>query len=162
MRRLREKDARSLGEVARHCARRWRRSKENDHHRARAASDVALEAWLSRGDRRLGQVILRAWQLGAKFDAWGENDNLPFWRQAFSEIELDPDFYAYRERALDEILPWDHIHTGVTKAFLRRDLEWSKLGKTRKDCREQCYACGILDSFGAVRPISPLVYWGCP
>ena len=121
-----------------------------------------LEAWLSRGDRRLGQVILRAWQLGAKFDAWGENDNLPFWHQAFSEIGLDPDFYAYRERALDEILPWDHIHTGVTKAFLRRDLEWSKLGKTRKDCREQCYACGILDSFGADRPISPLVYWGCP
>jgi len=85
-----------------------------------------------------------------------------FGTRLLAEIGLDPDFYAYRERALDEILPWDHIHTGVTKAFLRRDLEWSKLGKTRKDCREQCYACGILDSFGADRPISPLVYWGCP
>ena len=124
--------------------------------------NTLLEAWLSRGDRRLGQVIRRAWQLGAKFDAWGENDNVPIWRQAFSEIGLDPDFYAYRERALDEILPWDHIHTGVTKAFLRRDLEWSKQGKTRKDCREQCYACGILDAFGKERPVSPLVYWGCP
>ena len=121
-----------------------------------------LEAWLSRGDRRLGQVILRAWQLGAKFDAWGENENQPIWRQAFAEIGLDPDFYAYRERALDETLPWDHIHTGVTKAFLLRDLEWSKQGKTRKDCREQCFACGILDSFGKLRPVSPLVYWGCP
>ena len=124
--------------------------------------NTLLEAWLSQGDRRLAQVIHHAWQLGAKFDAWGENDNMPFWRQAFSEIGLDPDFYAYRERALDEILPWDHIHTGVTKAFLKRDLEWSKLGKTRKDCREQCYACGILDSFGKDRPVSPLVYWGCP
>ncbi len=124
--------------------------------------NTLLEAWLSRGDRRLGQVIQRAWQLGAKFDAWGENDNMPFWRQAFSEIEIKPDFYAYRERNLDEILPWDHIHTGVTKTFLKRDLEWSKLGKTRKDCREQCYACGILDAFGKERPVSPLVYWGCP
>lgn len=121
-----------------------------------------LEAWLSRGDRRLGQVIHRAWQLGAKFDAWGENKNMPIWRQAFEETGLDPDFYAYRERALDEILPWDHIHTGVTKTYLQRDLEWSKQGKTRKDCREQCYACGILDSFGKTRPVSPVVYWGCP
>ncbi len=121
-----------------------------------------LEAWLSRGDRRLGQVILRAWELGAKFDAWGENNNMPLWRQAFDEIGIDPDFYAYRERELDEILPWDHIHTGVTKAFLKRDLEWSRLGKTRKDCREQCYACGILDAFGKERPVAPLVYWGCP
>lgn len=121
-----------------------------------------LEAWLSRGDRRLGQVILRAWQLGAKFDAWGENDNMPLWRQAFEDVGLNPDFYAFRERPLDEILPWDHLHTGVTKAFLRRDLEWSKQGRTRGDCREQCYACGILDAFGKVRPVSPLVYWGCP
>jgi len=121
-----------------------------------------LEAWLSRGDRRLGQVILRAWQLGAKFDAWGENNNMPLWRQAFAEVGLDPDFYAYRERSLDEILPWDHIHTGVNKSFLQRDLEWSKLGRTRKDCREQCYACGILDAFSKERPVSPLIYWGCP
>ncbi len=124
--------------------------------------NTLLEAWLSRGDRRLGKVIQRAWQLGAKFDAWGENQNMPIWRQAFAETGLDPDFYAYRERALEEVLPWDHIHTGVTKTFLQRDLEWSKLGKTRKDCREQCYACGILDAFGKVRPVSPLVYWGCP
>ncbi len=124
--------------------------------------NTLLEAWLSRGDRRLGQVIQRAWQLGAKFDAWGENDNMPLWRQAFTAIGVDSDFYAYRERGLEEILPWDHIHTGVTKAFLRRDLEWSKLGKTRRDCREQCYACGILDAFADKRPVSPLVYWGCP
>jgi len=123
---------------------------------------TGLHRWLSRGDRRLGQVIQRAWQLGAKFDAWGENENMPFWRQAFTDIGVDSDFYAYRERGLEEILPWDHIHTGVTKAFLRRDLEWSKLGKTRRDCREQCYACGILDAFADKRPVSPLVYWGCP
>ena len=124
--------------------------------------NTLLEAWLSRGDRRLGQVILRAWQLGAKFDAWGEIENMPLWRQAFTEMGLDPDFYAFRERRLDEILPWDHLHTGVNKAFLLRDLEWSKLGRTRDDCRQQCYACGILNSFEKERPVSPLVYWGCP
>ena len=121
-----------------------------------------LEAWLSRGDRRLGEVILRAWQLGAKFDAWGENQNMPIWRQAFTETGLDSNLYAYRERGLDEVLPWDHIHTGVSKSFLKRDLEWSKQGRIRNDCREQCYACGVLDAFGKERPVSPLVYWGCP
>ena len=121
-----------------------------------------LEAWLSRGDRRLGEVILRAWQLGAKFDAWGENQNMPIWRQAFTETGLDSSLYAYRERSLDEVLPWDHIHTGVSKSFLKRDLEWSKQGRIRNDCREQCYACGVLDAFGKERPVSPLVYWGCP
>jgi len=87
---------------------------------------------------------------------------MPCGGQALTDIGMDPDFYAYRERGLDEILPWDHIHTGVTKAFRHRDLEWSKLGKTRKDCREQCYTCGILDAFADKRPVSPLVYWGCP
>ncbi|MBP7195951.1 MAG: TIGR03960 family B12-binding radical SAM protein [Anaerolineaceae bacterium] len=121
-----------------------------------------LEAWLSRGDRRLGRVIHRAWQLGAKFDAWGENDNMPFWRQAFTDCGLDPDFYAYRQRAVEETLPWDHIHTGVTKKHLLRELEFSQAGKTSPDCRQQCYACGILNTFGDKRPVSPLVYWGCP
>ena len=121
-----------------------------------------LESWLSRGDRRLGNVIKSAWENGAKFDAWGERDNLQIWRAAFEENQLDPDFYAYRERDLDEILPWDLINIGVSKKFLRRDFEWSQIGRTRQDCRESCFQCGILDSFGDIRPPQTIGYWGCP
>lgn len=121
-----------------------------------------LESWLSRGDRRLGNVIKTAWEKGAKFDAWGERDNLHIWRAAFEENQLDPDFYAFRERNFDEILPWDLINIGVTKKFLRRDFEWSQIGRTRQDCRESCFQCGILDSFGDIRPPETIGYWGCP
>ncbi len=121
-----------------------------------------LESWLSRGDRRLNRVILHAWQNGAKFDAWGERDNLQIWRNAFSEADIDPDFYSYRQRDLEEILPWDHIDIGVNKQFLKRDYKWSLQGRTRIDCRETCFMCGILDTFGNDRPSDGYGYWGCP
>ncbi len=121
-----------------------------------------LEAWLSRGDRRLSSVIQTAWENGAKFDAWGERENLQIWRNAFDVHQLDPDFYAYRERYLTEILPWDHINIGVTKRFLQRDYEWSLIGRTRPDCRSVCFSCGILDAFGDQRPAEAIGYWGCP
>jgi len=121
-----------------------------------------LESWLSRGDRRIGAVIQNAWENGAKFDAWGERENLQIWRNAFASQNLDPDFYAYREKSLDEVLPWDHINIGVTKNYLKRDFEWSQLGRTRKDCRNVCYSCGILDTFGNQRPPETVSYWGCP
>ena len=121
-----------------------------------------LESWLSRGDRRLGAVIQTAWQNGAKFDAWGERDNLQIWRNAFAANDLDPDFYSYRERDLEELLPWEHIDIGVTKRFLKRDYEWSLVGRTREDCRNVCFACGILDTFGDQRPAETVCYWGCP
>ncbi|NLB71975.1 MAG: TIGR03960 family B12-binding radical SAM protein [Chloroflexi bacterium] len=121
-----------------------------------------LESWLSRGDRRLNQVVFNAWQRGAKFDAWGERDNLHIWRNAFAEAEIDPDFYAYRERDLEETLPWDHINIGVSKNFLKRDYQWSQQGRTRADCRESCFMCGILDAFGEDRPADGFGYWGCP
>ena len=121
-----------------------------------------LESWLSRGDRRIGSVIQTAWEAGAKFDAWGERDNLQIWRNSFTTNNLDPDFYAYRERSLDEILPWDHIDIGVTKRFLQRDYEWSLVGRTRADCRTTCFSCGILDAFGDQRPPETICYWGCP
>ena len=115
----------------------------------------------SLSDRRLAEVIETAWQNGAKFDAWGERDNLQIWRNAFAANNLDPDYYSYRERDLGEILPWDHIDIGVTKRFLRRDYEWS-LQVAPADCRNTCFACGILDSFGDQRPAETICYWGCP
>lgn len=121
-----------------------------------------LEAWLSRGDRRMADVIFNAWHNGARFDAWSEHFNLDFWQKAFADASLDPDFYSKRERELDEILPWDHINAGVRKSVLLKDYEWSKAGKVRPDCRQTCYGCGILSTFGELRLAAPNGGWKCP
>ena len=107
-----------------------------------------LEAALARGDRRLGPVIRRAWELGARFDAWDEQRNLGAWMQAFGETGLDPDFYARRERPPDEVLPWEVVSVGLHKGFLLKEYQRSQRGETLADCREQCHACGILTVFG--------------
>jgi len=103
-----------------------------------------LEAALSRGDRRLGKVIYRAWQLGCTFDAWGEHFNYENWLRAFNESGLQPSFYAHRERPLDEFLPWAHIDVGVTIDFLKREYQRALEGRETPDCRYQtCNACGL-------------------
>jgi radical SAM family uncharacterized protein len=103
-----------------------------------------LEAVLSQGDRRLGRAIYRAWQLGAVFDGWSELFNYEIWRRAFAESELDPAFYAQRQRSLDEPLPWGHIDTGVTTNFLKREYQRALEGKETPDCRSHpCNACGL-------------------
>jgi radical SAM family uncharacterized protein len=107
-----------------------------------------LEALLARGDRRLGRAIHRAWQLGAKFDAWGEHFKPDAWRQAVAQSGLDAASYTVRPRPTDEIFPWEHINTGVHKQFLLEDYQMSLRGETRADCRQRCQACGILATFG--------------
>ena len=121
-----------------------------------------LEAWLSRGDRRLADVVYHAWRNGARFDAWSEHFNIDCWRQAFEQAQLDPDFYSLRPRNLDEILPWEHIDAGVRKTFLLRDYQWSLEGKIRPDCRGDCYGCGILADFQELRLAAPNGGWKCP
>ncbi len=109
-----------------------------------------LEAVFSRGDRRLGEVIYRAWKAGCRFDSWSEYYNYDAWMKAFEESGLDPVFYARRERSLDEILPWSHIHTGVSSEFLKREFAHSQEEKTTRDCRtENCNACGLEKTAGA-------------
>jgi radical SAM superfamily enzyme YgiQ (UPF0313 family) len=108
---------------------------------------TVLEAALARGDRRLGAVIRRAWELGARFDAWDEQRDEEAWRQAFKKTGLDPGFYAYRERAPEEVFPWDGISTGVRKVFLLKDYQRSHRGETLVDCREQCHACGVIVAY---------------
>jgi hypothetical protein len=120
------------------------------------------EAWLSRGDRRTGQVIYRAWQLGSKFDAWQEGFVFERWTQAFDECGLDPYFYSHRERSLDELLPWQHISDGVRTTYLKEEYQRSQDGETRGDCREQCYTCGILPQFNNQRAALPDDAWKCP
>jgi radical SAM family uncharacterized protein len=121
-----------------------------------------LEAWLSRGDRRLSDVIYHAWQNGARFDAWTDQFNPDHWRKAFEQTGVDPDYYSYRARGLDEILPWDHINAGVRKSFLLKDYEWSQTGRVRPDCRGGCYSCGILSNFNELRLVAPDGGWKCP
>ncbi len=121
-----------------------------------------LEAWLSRGDRRLAQVIHQAWVNGARFDAWGDQFRIEPWQAAFESCGIDPGFYSSRQRALDEILPWDHINAGVRKSFLIKDYQWSLAGKVRPDCRQRCYSCGIIADFNELRVAAPGGGWGCP
>jgi radical SAM family uncharacterized protein len=103
-----------------------------------------LEATLSRGDRRLGKVIYRAWQLGSTFDAWSEHFSYENWLRAFNESGLEPSFYAHRVRPLNELLPWAHIDIGVTTAFLKREYQRALEGKETPDCRYKgCNACGL-------------------
>lgn len=124
--------------------------------------DSLLEGWLARGDRRSAEVIYSAWKNGAKFDAWNDQHHFEIWYAAFAENGLDPDFYIYRQRRVDEIFPWDHISTGVRKEYLFQDFKQSLEGQIRVDCREQCFACGILPTFTAARRENPGDYWKCP
>jgi radical SAM family uncharacterized protein len=124
--------------------------------------ETLLEAWLSRGDRRIGAVIEEAWRRGARFDAWQEHFHPEAWQAAFRATGLDPSFYTHRERPIDETLPWDHISAGVRKDFLTEDYLWSLQGRTRLDCRERCFACGILPRFAELRRQHPGEAWECP
>jgi len=127
-----------------------------------APEETLLEAWLSRGDRRMAEVIYQAWKRGAKFDAWGEHFRFNVWQEAFQAVGLDPAFYTHRERPIDETFPWEHISTTVRKKFLTEDYLWSLQGRTRVDCRERCFACGILPTFAELRRQNPGEVWQCP
>jgi len=106
-----------------------------------------LEAAMSRGDRRIGRVIHRAWELGCKFDAWTESFNFDSWMRAFADTGLDPAFYAHRERPPDELLPWSHIDTGITDDFLKREFQRAREGLDTPDCRNNpCNTCGLEDT----------------
>ncbi|WP_461207245.1 TIGR03960 family B12-binding radical SAM protein [Clostridium sp. DL1XJH146] len=102
-----------------------------------------LEAVFARGDRRLCDVIIKAFENGAKFDGWGEHFKLEYWMDAFKELDVDPDFYATRNREYSEILPWDFIDIGVTKEFLIDENERAKKVELTPDCRRNCNNCGI-------------------
>ncbi len=121
-----------------------------------------LEALLSRGDRRLGAAIYRAWRLGARFDAWSEHFHPDLWRQALEAEKLDAAFYTARERAADETLPWEHIDIGVTRAFLWKEYLAALQGGLTPDCREQCHHCGILGAFADERRALATPAWRCP
>ena len=104
-----------------------------------------MEAVLARGDRRIGKLLLRAYENGQIFDGWSEFFRYDVWVKSMEEAGIDGDFYANRERDFDEVLPWDFIDIGVKKAYLKREYEKSMKAMTTPDCRKKCNGCGIED-----------------
>ncbi len=101
-----------------------------------------LEAVFARGDRRVGRVLVKAWEKGCRFDSWGEHFDYGKWAQAFEECGIDPGFYANRKREYDEVFPWDHIDVGVSKEFLKRENKKAYREELTPNCRTQCWNCG--------------------
>ncbi|MBE3573833.1 MAG: TIGR03960 family B12-binding radical SAM protein, partial [Firmicutes bacterium] len=107
-----------------------------------------LEGVLSRADRRVGKALLRAHQLGCKFDGWSEQFQLQRWLQAFAETGLDPAFYAQRQRGDDEVFPWEVVDPGVSRRYLWRERQKALAAQTTPDCRlAHCSACGVCPGY---------------
>ena len=102
-----------------------------------------LEACFARGDRRMGDVLMAAFERGCMLDGWTEHFKFDKWMEAFEACGLDPAFYAYRRREKDEILPWDFVDAGVTKEFLWREKVKADRAEVTKDCRQGCNGCGL-------------------
>lgn len=102
-----------------------------------------LEAIFARGDRKVCRLLEHAYHLGCKFDGWTEYFKPQLWEQAFAETGTDLDFYAYRERDYEEILPWDIIDPLISREFLIRENEKAKAAQVTPDCRRGCAGCGI-------------------
>lgn len=110
-----------------------------------------LEGVFARGDRRLCDVLVKAFEKGAKFDGWSEHFNFDMWKEALEECGIDGDFYSYRERSYEELLPWDFIDIGVTKEYMIKENENAKKEALTHDCREGCTNCGVNQNFKDVR-----------
>ncbi len=106
-------------------------------------ADVSvLEGVLARGDRRVSEAILKAYEKGCIFDSWSESFHNELWLESFSQCGLDIGFYTTRERTDDEIFPWDFLDCGVTKEFLLREWKKAKTQTVSPNCKAQCQGCG--------------------
>ena len=114
------------------------------------ADVTLLEGVFARGDRRLAKVLEEAYELGCLFDSWTESFQKELWDQAFENTGVSMDFYTLRERDTEEILPWDFIDVGVSKAFLKREWERALQGIVTPNCRQQCSGCGAAKYQGGV------------
>ncbi|MCD7884135.1 MAG: TIGR03960 family B12-binding radical SAM protein [Lachnospiraceae bacterium] len=106
------------------------------------ADVTLLEGVFARGDRRVAEVNMDAYQNGALYDAWTEMWNYDRYLEAFEHTGVDMDFYTTRERGEDEIFPWDFIHIGVTKQFLKNEWHKAKEAAITPNCRQKCSGCG--------------------
>ena len=108
-----------------------------------------VEGVLSRGDRRLGEVLERVWASRGVFQEWSEFFNLDLWLAALEQEGLDHEWFAYRHRANQEPLPWDHLDAGLYKDFLWQEWRDAIEEKGLEDCRwTPCYDCGACTGYG--------------
>ena len=114
------------------------------------ADVTVLEGIFARGDRRIAQAIYYAYESGCIFDAWGDFFDAEKWDAAFEKAGLDVAFYAYRERNIDEILPWDFIDVGIRKDFFVREWKRAMEGTVTPNCRMMCSGCGCKSLGGGV------------
>jgi radical SAM family uncharacterized protein len=119
-----------------------------------------VEGLLSRGDRRVGRVIERVWRDGGKFDGWSEHFSFERWTTAAAEelapFGVDLDWFTTRERAEQEILPWDHLDSGLDKEWLWEDWQEALSEQEVADCRwTPCYDCGVCPTMGTEIQIGP-------
>ena len=126
------------------------------HYNYHDAHVSLLEGVLARGDRRLSGVIYSAWKNGSRFDGWTDQFDESRWTRAFEENNIDPAQYNIRERAFDEVFPWEHTTPGVSRAFLKHEYEKAVAESLTKDCRRgDCTGCGICQKLGV-----NIVDWG--
>ena len=119
-----------------------------------------VEGILSRGDRRIGAVIEQVWRMGARFDGWSEHFSFDQWMQAadvaFADEPVDVDWYTTRERELTEVLPWDHLDSGLDKEWLWQDWQDALSEEEVDDCRwTPCFDCGVCDHMGTEIQVGP-------
>ena len=142
------------------------RSHDGIKLRTNDPEEGVIEGLLARGDRRVADVVERAWRLGARFDGWHEVPTLPLWQQALIDTGRDLAWYSQRERGEDEVLPWDHLDSGLEKGWLWEDWEDARKAVQLDDCRwSPCYDCGVCPGLdlvhdtgyqpGALLPVVP-------
>lgn len=108
-----------------------------------------VEGMLACGDRRLGRLVEQVWSSGARFDSWTEHFDFDRWMDAARGLGIDPGFYLERERASDEVFPWDHLDFGLDKGFLRDEFERALEAGLTADCRQaECAGCGVCERLG--------------
>jgi radical SAM family uncharacterized protein/radical SAM-linked protein len=106
-----------------------------------------LEGVFSRGDRRLAEVVLRAQELGCRFDGWSDHLRVDLWQRSFAEAGIDPLTYGERSRDFDEVLPWSHLDCGVNPDYLWQEYEHALSEDFTPDCRTgNCNDCGVCDN----------------
>ena len=103
-----------------------------------------LEGVFARGDRKIAPVILKAYEDGCLYDAWGEYYKNNVWLNAFDQCGVSIPFYTTRERSTDEIFPWDFIDCGVSKEFLKREWLNAQNETVTPNCKEHCGGCGVI------------------
>jgi radical SAM family uncharacterized protein len=120
----------------------------------------SIEGLLSRGDRRVGRVIEAVWRDGGRFDGWSEHFSYPRWiaacTEGFADTGVDLAWYTTRERGYAEVLPWDHLDSGLDRDWLWEDWQDALDEVEVEDCRwTPCFDCGVCPQLDTAIQVGP-------